>query len=151
MRPTRDSIDFGKTAYFVSTGTAKRQPFFRNERWAKLMVETLAHYGGKNYDLHAFVVMHDHLHFVFSPYESLEKAVQMIKGGFSFKARRAFEWKGDIWTVGYSDHRIRDEEDWIRHIDYIRKNPREARLVMDGVDYAYMGFPSVDLPRGLKP
>ncbi|MGB8259870.1 MAG: transposase [Terracidiphilus sp.] len=138
-------------AYFVSTQTEGRKPFFRHERWARLMVDVLKHYEGTGYALHAYVVMPDHLHLLLTPVESIEKSVQLFKGGFSFRAKRELEWPGGIWQTGFTDHRIRDEEDWNRHLEYIRMNPVEARLVFDSVLYEYMGFPSSAFPRGLKP
>ena len=52
------------------------------------MLATLAHYEGLGYKLHAYVIMPDHLHLLMTPAESVEKSVQLIKGGFSFRARR---------------------------------------------------------------
>jgi len=101
--------------------------------------------------LHAYVIMPDHLHLLIVPKESLEKAIQLIKGGFSFRARKEFEWKSDIWQPGFSDHRIREEEDWKNHLGYIRRNPIEARLVEASETYPFIGFPSTDFPQGLKP
>lgn len=151
MRPTREAIRTNQYAYFVSTQTEGRKPFFRNERWAQLMVATLAHYGESAYILHAFVVMPDHLHVLISPQDAIEKSVQMIKGGFSFRAKRDFHWIGAIWQEGFTDHRIRDEEDWERHLEYIRMNPVRAQLAEDSGLYPYVGFPDRVFPQGLKP
>jgi REP-associated tyrosine transposase len=115
------------------------------------MLATIHHYIGSGYKLHAFVIMPDHLHLIITPSESVEKSIQLIKGGFSFRAKRELEWKGEIWQPGFTDHRIRDEEDWKRHLEYIRTNPIEARLVGDIALYEFMGFPSIEFPRGLKP
>jgi putative transposase len=128
-----------------------RKPFFRHDRWARLMLETLRRYDGVGYKLHAYVVMPDHLHLLICPNETLEKSVQLIKGGFSFRARRELEWKGEIWQPGFTDHRIRDEEDWRRHLEYMRRNPVEARLVYSALDFEFIGFPAEDFPQGLKP
>ena len=128
MRPRRETIRSNEYAYFVSTQTADRKPFFRHERWAKLMIATLDHYAEKDFILHAYVVMPDHLHLLITPSETVEKSVQLIKGGFSFRAKREFSWKGEIWQPGFTDHRIRDVEDWQRHLNYIRNNPIEARV-----------------------
>jgi putative transposase len=57
-----------------------------------------------------------------SPVGAVERSVQIVKGGFSFAAKRAFSWKGGIWQAGFSDHRIREERDWDQHIAYIAKN-----------------------------
>src|SRR5260370_29043167 len=74
MRPTREVVRTSEFAYFVSTQTEARKPFFRHERWAKLMIATLAHYEESAYVLHAFVVMPDHLHLLLSPRETIEKS-----------------------------------------------------------------------------
>src|SRR6266568_758624 len=142
MRPTREIIRTNEYAYFVSAQTERRKPFFRHERWARLMLATLTHYGEANFVLHAYVVMPDHLHVLITPSETVEKSVQLIKGGFSFRAKRELSWKGEIRQPGFTDHRIRDEEDWNRHLEYIRQNPVTARLAKESVLYPYMGFPN---------
>jgi putative transposase len=151
MRPTRETTRSNDFTYFVSTQTAGRKPFFRHDRWARLMLATINHYRETGYQLHAFVIMPDHLHLLITPTESVEKSVQLIKGGFSFRAKRELEWNGQIWQPGFTDHRIRDEEDWSRHLEYIRTNPIEARLVEDIALYEFIGFPNIEFPRGLKP
>jgi putative transposase len=151
MRPNRELFNGQESAYFVSTQTAQRQPLFRHERWAKLFEQTLFHYGENDYRLHAFVIMPDHIHMLLTPKETIEKAVQLIKGGFSFRARKELVWKFEIWQQGFTDHRIRDEEDWQHHLEYIRQNPVKASLVTGFSNYQYMGFPDPDFPQGLKP
>jgi putative transposase len=151
MRPRRETTRNNEFAYFVSTQTAGRRPFFRHDRWARLMLSTINHYRGTGYQLHAFVIMPDHLHLLITPVESVEKSMQLVRGGFSFRAKRELEWDGEIWQPGFTDHRIRDEEDWHRHIEYIRSNPIEAKLVEDIALYEFIGFPSTEFPRGLKP
>jgi REP element-mobilizing transposase RayT len=115
------------------------------------LLATINHYTGIGYQLHAFVIMPDHLHLLITPVESVEKSVQLIKGGFSFRAKRELDWNGEIWQPGFTDHRIRDEEDWQRHLEYIRTNPLEAKLVEDIALYEFMGYPDIAFPRGLKP
>jgi putative transposase len=112
------------------------------------MEEVLQHYRGDSYLLHAYVVMPDHFHIIITPRESLERAMQNIKGGFSFRAKRAFNWKFDIWQAGFSDHRIRDIEDWNHHISYMRYNTVKAKLA---VDYRYLAFDLDPIPQRLKP
>src|ERR1035437_6080157 len=151
MRPQRETIRSNEFAYFVSTQTAGRRSLFRVDRWAHLMIDTLNHYDGSGYKLHAYVVMPDHLHLLITPLESVEKSVQLIKGGFSFRAKRELQWNGEIWQPGFTDHCIRNEEDWKRHLEYIHQNPVDARLVEDVALYEFIGQPSVEFPQGLKP
>jgi putative transposase len=155
MIPRREvATNNGKT-YFVTSNTAGRRPFFRHERWAKLFLETLYGYRPERYLLHGFVLMPDHFHLLITPSTSLELAIQCLKGGFSFRAKRELRWAGNVWVAGFSDHRIRNEEDFEIHLAYITRNPVKARLVEHPERYAYCsanGIFEVDaFPRGLKP
>jgi len=155
MIPKREVATSNGQTYFVTTNTAERRPFFRHERWAKLFLETLYGYRPERYLLHAFVLMPDHFHLIITPSASLELAIQCVKGGFSFRAKREFKWIGGIWVTGYSDHRIRDDEDFEIHRAYIANNPVKARLVERVEEYLYSsanGSFEIDaFPRGLKP
>jgi putative transposase len=126
---------FSRT-FFVTTVTARRFPLFRNAAKARLLMETLLHYQvQRKYELHEFVIMPDHVHLPLtpSPETSLERAVQFIKGGFSYRLQA----RGTVWQESFTNHRIRDGEDFERHREYIRVNPVEARLVKRPEDYPY--------------
>jgi len=114
--------------FFVTTITAQRQPIFRREASANLLLETLAHYRDQGkYLLHEFVIMPDHIHLLMTPSAeiSLERAMQFIKGGFSFRLKS----RGPVWQASFTNHRVRDLEDYEEHREYIRLNPVRARLV----------------------
>jgi putative transposase len=149
MRPSRERMRKGKSVYFVSAQTTDRMPFFRHERWARLMIAMLEHDGQRDFRLHAFVIMPDHL--LITPAETVERSVQLIKGGFSFRAKREFDWRGEIWQPGFTEHRVRDDQDWKHHVDYIRMNPVRSGLVEDSALYPYMNFMTRGFPQGLKP
>ena len=155
MRPNREVSRTNGQTYFVTSNTAGRKPFFRHDRWAQLFIQVLLGYRPERFLLHDFVVMPDHFHALITPQESLEKAMQCIKGGFSFRAKKELSWTGEIWIAGFSDHRIRDDEDYEVHRRYIAKNPVEAELTERGEVYAYCSangrFELDAFPRGLKP
>ena len=155
MRPKREhATNYGQT-YMVSTETWGRRAHFRAESWAKLLIDTLYHYRGSAYLLHEFVVMPDHIHVLITPVVALEKAVQFIKGGFSYRAKKELGSNLEIWQTGFSDHRIRDAEDYAQHVHYIRQNPVRKRLVEKPEEYvcssASPGYDLDDAPQGLKP
>jgi putative transposase len=140
--------------FFVTTITAQRQPIFRREATAKLLIDTLAHYReGRKYLLHEFVVMPDHLHALITPGDeiSLERAMQFIKGGFSFRLHA----RGPVWQASFSNHRVRDCEDYQKHREYIWLNPVRARLAARAEEYPYSSaagrFQLDPVPQGLKP
>lgn len=53
--------------------------------------------------LHEFVVMPNHLHALISPQENLERAMSVLKGGFSFQEKKRFGFSAGIWQESYYD------------------------------------------------
>jgi putative transposase len=142
--------------FFITTVTWQRVPIFRVEDRARLFIEVLRNYRDQGkYLLHEFVVMPDHIHVLLTPVieSSLERAVQFIKGGYSYRLRKMDRIK--VWQQSFANHRIRDAEDCQRHRDYIRMNPVRARMVREAAEYAFSSanaeFPLDEIPQGLKP
>ncbi|HZQ44811.1 MAG TPA: transposase [Acidobacteriaceae bacterium] len=121
--------------YFITAPTHSRRRLFQTTANAELFLDTLQHYRREgHYKLHAFVVMHDHIHLLLTPENiPLERALQFIKGGFS----RRLESKLPVWQRGFADHRIRDRNDFITHREYIHHNPVRARLCERPEDYPF--------------
>ena len=88
MKLKREHATNNSQTYFVTSETWQRRALFRAEPWARLFFQTLSHYRGEAYLLHGFVLMPDHFHLLISPLTSLEKAIQLVKGGFSFRAKK---------------------------------------------------------------
>jgi len=91
--------------FFVTSVTTQRLPIFRREANASLMIDTLAHHrDARKFLLHEFVIMPDHIHVLLTPAQeiSLERAMQFIKGGFSFRMKQ----RGSVWQPSFTDHRI---------------------------------------------
>ena len=150
MRPTREVFRQADQTYFVTFQTARRECLFRRQSWSSLFLQTLEKYMSQ-IGLHDFVIMSDHVHLLLSPLVPLERAVQFVKGGFSFQAKRALQWRGDIWQPGFSDHRIRDIDDWDHHIDYLFKNTQSARSEGRAIRGATGTLRLHPLPPWLKP
>ncbi len=124
---------------------------------ADLLIDTLLHYRREQrFLLYEFVVMPNHIHILFTPCGiTLERSMQLVKGGFSYCARKELGIHSEIWERGYVDHRIRDASDYAVHTAYIRQNPVEARLAARAEDYPYSSansrFELDPCPQGLKP
>ena len=124
--------------FFITFNTWGRRPIFRSDRFAQLIIEVLREgMRKKKFTIHAFVIMPDHLHILITPdyLVSLEKAVQLIKGGFSFRVKKELGSAIEIWQPSFTNHRISDERDFAKHIEYIIRNPERASLV---ADYPYV-------------
>lgn len=122
--------------YFVTTVTANRRRIFQVEANAELMCSTLQGYRRDGrFALHAYVIMPDHLHLLLTPAAdvSLEKAVQFIKGGFSFR----FKSKIGVWERSYNEVQILSMEKFEACRLYIEQNPVRARLAASAEEFAY--------------
>ena len=141
--------------FFVTTNTWGRRSVFQTERMASLLIEVLEDNRKRGrFLLHEFVIMPDHLHVILTPaFEiPLERAVQFIKGGFSFRAKKELAFVGEIWQARFTNHRIRDVDDYVAHRNYIYENPARKGLRSD---YPYCsaraGYELDPVPPGLKP
>ena len=78
----------GHSAYFITASSFQGQSLFQSQRMADLFVRVPFDYRDQNkYLLHEFVLMPNHFHLLITPVLSLERALQLIKGGFSFRAK----------------------------------------------------------------
>jgi putative transposase len=122
----------------------------------QLFVAVLFHYRQQEeYLLHEFVVMPDHFHLLITPIVTLERAMQLVKGGFSFRAKKELGFVHEIWQPGYYDRRVRDAEEYLAFRDYIRQNPVKKWLVAAAEEYRYSsawpGLVLDEAPQRLKP
>jgi putative transposase len=144
--------------FFVTSVTSGRRSIFQSARLAGLLIDVLKENRDRaRFLLHEFVVMPDHFHILLTPEESapLEKAVQYIKGGFSFRAKRDLGFRAEVWQPSFTNHRIRDARDYEQHRLYIRENPVKRFLVERAEMYAYSSaYPGAEIdpkPPWLKP
>ena len=124
--------------YFVTTDTWERRQLFLKSDPASIVLEQILDCRARGfYKLHAFVVMPEHLHILMTPGEkaSLEKAVQMIKGGSAFKIGKQLNYSSQIWQTGYHDRWIRDGQEFRIRKQYIDLNPVKAGLAERPADY----------------
>jgi putative transposase len=139
----------------VTSATWERRGHFRNEGWSRLLIDTMYRYRGSSYLLHELVIMPDHIHLLITPRVSLERAVQFVKGGFSYRAKKELGSNWEVWQKGFSDHRMRDSQDYAEHVLYIRQNPVRAHLCPNAQEFPYSsahaGFVLDPAPQGLKP
>lgn len=154
--PFRGVTQFGQT-YFITANSLDKKHILQSERMAKLLTEVLFHYRAQqNYLLHEFVIMPNHLHLLVTPSGAkLERCLQLIKGNFSYRAKKELCFTSEIWQGSYFDRRVRDAREYLADCHYIRQNPVVAGLCVRAQDWphssAAVAAPLDDPPRGLKP
>jgi putative transposase len=84
----KDQILSPSRTFFVTTNTSMGRALLQSERNATLLIDLLRSYvaAGK-FQLHDFAIMPDHVHLLItvSGDTTIERAMQFIKGGFSYR------------------------------------------------------------------
>jgi putative transposase len=107
---------------------------------ARLFLKTLYAYRDQtSFQLHEFVLMPDHIHLLLStpPGITLEKVVQLLKGGFSYRVKKELNFGSEIWQRGFADEYVAGMGDFETRQRYVRANPVRAKLVAREEEYPY--------------
>ncbi|MES9963428.1 MAG: transposase [Candidatus Sedimenticola sp. 20ELBAFRAG] len=127
-----------RQVYSVTTVTANRESVFQSFELGWKVVSEMRKLHEEGYvESLAYVVMPDHLHWMFQlcEKESLSQLMKRLKGRSAMAIVKATGRKGSIWQKGFHDHGIRKEEDLKTLARYIIANPLRAGLVNQIGDY----------------
>ena len=134
MRKGRVSIP--GQPYVITTVTKDRRPIFSDFKPGRVVVSAMRELHNANtVESLAFVVMPDHLHWLFTLGETigLAEVVRRLKGSSTRALHR--QDIQPVWQTGYYDHGVRDDEDLRAAARYLVANPLRAGLVDDLCDY----------------
>jgi putative transposase len=83
--------------------------------------------------------MPNHLHILMTipGGTTIEKAMQLIKGNFSFRTGKDMGFRGEVWQRGFSDVRVPDERSFLIHRQYIDTNPVRAGIARSAEESPY--------------
>jgi len=130
--------------YLITTVTYQRQRVFADFYLGRIVVQALRHQHQQgNVHSLAFVLMPDHLHwlFILQNNNTLAKVMQHVKGSSAYQIQKIRQERAGmplnqaLWQDGYHDHALRKEEDLQQIARYIVANPLRAKLVNKIGDY----------------
>ena len=152
--PRRGNTGYG--TYFITAATFQKHGLFQTDRMANLFIDVLLGYRAQEkYLLHEFVLVPNHLHLLITPTLTLERAMQLIKGGFSFRAKREAGFAGEIWEKSFYDRRVRDWEEYCAFRHHIHFNPVKKGLASMPEQHLYSSARTDleldEVPQRLKP
>lgn len=88
------------------------------------------------YELHAWVVMPNHVHMLVTPHVSSARWLRSLKGFTAHEAHRVMGTSGPFWQDESYDHLVRDGGlERVRR--YIELNPVKAGLVVNPEDFPW--------------
>jgi REP-associated tyrosine transposase len=125
--------------YLVTTVTHKRQPLFHDFHTGRIVVDSLRQLEQRyRVGSMAFVVMPDHLHWLFSLGDTfnLSQVIGNLKRCSAYRINRRCGRAGmPVWQRGFHDYALRKDEDIFHVARYIVANPLRAGLVSRIGDY----------------
>ena len=135
-----ENILSSRRTFFATTKTSGGRTLLQSERNALLFIDVLRSYvAARKFRLHDFVVMPNHVHLLLTVGGdmTIEKALQFIKGGFSYRLKKEYGYSGEVWQRGFSEVRVENRESFLRHQEYIAENPVKAGLVDSPEEFPY--------------
>lgn len=137
--------------YFFTVNLAERDRCLLTENIGALRQAFRVVKEAHPFQIDAVVILPDHLHAVFTlPHGDAEFSMRwrQIKSGFSrtiekgerISKSRICRHERGIWQRRFWEHVIRDENDFVRHVDYVHYNPVKHGYVQPVSDWPYSSF-----------
>ncbi len=106
---------------------------------AALVQNALLHFEGDRYRLHAWTIMPNHVHTMFTPAagHSVADILHAWKGFTGRRANALLDRSGPFWQRDYFDRLVRDERHFANALAYIEANPVKAGLCLQPWDWPW--------------
>jgi REP element-mobilizing transposase RayT len=126
-------------AYLVTTTIREREPLLGDFWAARETVRSIRELHDSGFvKCHAFVVMPDHMHMLFTlRFGLLSTAMRTFKSSSAKRINACLDRRGAVWQRGFHDHCIRRDESLRAAARYIVANPLRAGLVRRLNDYPH--------------
>ena len=145
--PARKSVHLdrsrylGRRLYFVTICCFQRKKIFLNSEIAHWLLGVLrAESAARCFNIHAYCVMPDHLHFLAEGMEPGSGLLRFVKS-FKIKTSRQFaqKYEGALWQKDFYEHILRLADSVEAVSFYVWLNPVRAGLVDRPQGYAHVG------------
>lgn len=125
--------------------------FTTDRRWIlpnaarDIVLEGCLRQNGNQFDLHAAVVMPDHVHLIYSPLRredgwsyTLPEIMKAIKGRVARQINVALQRSGPVWQEEFFDHVLRSNDSLVDRVEYVCQNPVRAGIVRTQAEYPWI-------------
>ncbi len=113
---------------------------FRRREVAAAVVETICTYGSslRQYDLHSFIVMPNHVHLLLTPKVELTNLTRIVKRVIAERANELLDQTGaPFWNETNWEHVVGDQLELHRIQQYIERNPISVGMAREPADYPF--------------
>ncbi len=100
----------------------------KNQQCKQIVSEALLHFDNIRYTLWEYTVAVNHVHLLIVPYQdySLQDILRSIKSFTANEINKATGRVGHFWQKEYFDHIVRNEEQLIKFVKYIRRHEHKV-------------------------
>jgi REP element-mobilizing transposase RayT len=144
MTTDANFLTFSPTIRFSSSPSAPQNAGSFQTVRRDIVMEACLCGDGHRFELHALVVMPDHVHLVFTPRWdpcgtfSIPEIMQEIKSVSAHRINRQTGHVGRVWQEESFDRALRREEALGAKIEYMIANPVRAGLVSTSAEYRWI-------------
>jgi REP element-mobilizing transposase RayT len=126
----------------------KGECWLKNPDIAQIVNDALKFFNKKRYTLHAWCIMPNHVHVLFSPMkwqkdQSLDcLMIPILHSWKSFtanKANRVLNREGKFWQEEYFDTLVKSDRQFAFYVNYTLKNPVTAKLCNEWTEWRWSG------------
>jgi REP element-mobilizing transposase RayT len=120
--------------------------YLRDDRLAEIVQNALLHFDNQRYRLHAWVVMPNHVHTLYTaePGWELSQIAHSWKSYTASECNRVLARKGEFWQREPFDRYIRNQRHFANALRYIEENPVKAGLCKKAEDWRWSSAARVD-------
>jgi REP element-mobilizing transposase RayT len=122
--------------YFITFSTYNRLILQPSQK--DCVFHAIRFFDDKKYELHASVVLDDHVHMIINPTDTLSKIMHSIKSFTAHEINKMSNRKGKVWQDESHDRVIRSEGELLEKINYIANNPIKADLATVYEEYRWL-------------
>jgi REP element-mobilizing transposase RayT len=125
--------------YLITAVTFERRRYFEDLSLGRCVVHAMrAQDAAGNTSTLAFVIMPDHIHWLFSVSAevSLAAIMKQVKGTTAHRINALVHSAGPVWQTSFHDHALRRDTSLVNMARYVVANPVRAGLVERIGDYS---------------
>jgi REP element-mobilizing transposase RayT len=113
--------------------------FLRDDRLAKVVEDALRHFDRQRYTLHAWCVMPNHVHTLFTPLNifRMSSIVRSWKSFTGHECNKVLKRTGKFWEREPFDRYIRNQRHFQNALAYIENNPVKAGLCEEAKNWRW--------------
>ena len=119
--------------------------FLRMPEVAKMVMEAIRYRDQRTCQIHAYVIMPNHVHLLMTPFETVSKVMQSLKRFTGREGNRMPGLTGQpFWQDESFDRLVRNDAEFERIVGYIERNPVMAGLAATPEEFPWSSARPID-------